>query len=190
MVKQTIVVKGMVCNRCMLAVQDALEELGLKNVVVTLGNVQYETESILDQLKIEDSLAKLGLSLLEDKATKLVKELKALIAHVYSGAFDFPGNFRFTKWIAEKLDTDYTIISDAFIVHENKTIEQYLIAYRIDKVKELFVYSNDTLADIAFKLNFSSVAHLSAQFKKQTGLTPSFFKTVKQEKDQVSSVTE
>ena len=109
---------------------------------------------------------------------------------VYNGEYDFPHGFRFSRLLAERLDKDYEAISDAFIKIENKTIEQYMIEFRINKVKELLVYSNLTLSDIAFKLNFNSVPHLSTQFKQQTGLTPSYFKELKKAKNQHSEQTD
>ena len=112
----------------------------------------------------------------------MVKEIKQFVAQVYSGDFDFPERFRFSEFVKQKLQKEYDIISDAFIASEKKTIEQYIIDYRINKVKEFLVYSNFTLSDIAFKLNFTSMAHLSAQFKQQTGLTPSFFRDIRKQK--------
>jgi len=183
MEKQTIFIKGMVCNRCLMTVKNELESLGHCSVDVSLGTVSFiRSAEAEDSYELEKRLSMLGFSLLEDKKTKMAKEVKSLIEEVYSGNFDFPVGFRFSKLVAERLGKDYDAISDAFIAVEKKTIEQYIIQYRINKVKEFLVYTTLTLSDIAFRLNFTSVAHLSTQFKQQTGLTPSYFKDIKKQK--------
>jgi AraC-like DNA-binding protein len=178
-----IFIKGMVCNRCVMTVKEELASLGHVNPQVGLGEVTvFNDDMALDNNELEKRLVALGFSLLEDRKMKIVKEVKALIEEVYSGEFDFPDNFRFTSFARTRLNKDYDAISDAFIARERKTVEQYIIGYRITKVKELLVYSQLTLSDIAFRLNFNSVAHLSTQFKQQTGLTPSYFKEIKKQK--------
>lgn len=179
-------IKGMVCNRCMMVIKKELESLGHFPVQIELGVVKIArpTEEV-DRAEVEQRLAFLGFELLEDRNEKLVREVKALVHEVYSGEFDFPDRFRFTAFAKERLNKDYDSISDAFIVLEKKTIEQYIIEFRIDKVKEYLVYSNYTLSEIAFRLNFNSAAHLSSQFKQHTGLTPSYFKEIKRQKVEV-----
>ena len=175
----------MVCNRCMMTVKSGLEDLGHQSVEVSLGEVSFTSSAIVyNHAELENRLSMLGFSLLEDKKIKMVKEVKMLVEEVYGGDFDFPDGFRFSRLLTERLGKDYDTISDAFISTEKKTIEQYMIGFRIDKVKELLVYSSLTLSDIAFKLNFNSAAHLSTQFKQQTGLTPSFFKEIKRKKEE------
>jgi len=187
MEKQTISIKGMVCNRCMMTVKNELESLGHRSVSVSLGAVSFISSTALHtQDELEKRLSLLGFSLLEDKKVKMVKAVKALIEEVYSGNYDFQDGFRFSRLLTERLCKDYDVISDAFIAAENKTIEQHIIEYRINKVKELLVYTTNTLSDIAFRLNFNSAAHLSAQFKQQTGLTPSFFKEIKKQKTEAA----
>ena len=181
MEKKTLLIKGMVCNRCMMTVKSVMENLGYQSIEVSLGEVSFSDLSYNHQ-ELENRLSELGFSLLEDKKNKMVNEIKKLVGEVYNGEFDFPDNFRLSRFLAERLDKDYEILSDAFIGIEKKTIEQYMIEFRINKVKEFLVYSNCTLSDIAFKLNFNSVAHLSTQFKQQTGLTPSYFKEIRKEK--------
>ncbi|TKK71996.1 helix-turn-helix transcriptional regulator [Ilyomonas limi] len=184
--QSTIFIKGMVCNRCVLTVKNELERLGHVPAQVTLGEVTiWNKEEALNHLELERRLSLLGFSLLEDKKTKVVKELKVLVEEVYCGNFDFPNGFRFSNLVRERLNKDYEAISDAFIAMEKRTIEQYIIEFRINKVKEFLVYTPLTLSDIAFKLNFNSVAHLSTQFKQHTGLTPSFFKEVRKQKTEV-----
>ena|SRR5687767_14804038 len=183
MEKHTILIKGMVCNRCMMTVKSELENIGYQSVEVSLGEASFTSSpTTYNQKELEKRLSMFGFSLLEDKKTKIVSEVKNLLEEVFNGEFDFPEGFRFTRLLTDRLDKDYETISDAFIKIEDKTIEQYMIEYRINKVKELLVYSNLTLSDIAFKLNFNSVPHLSTQFKQHTGLTPSYFKELKKAK--------
>ncbi|RYF86473.1 MAG: helix-turn-helix domain-containing protein [Chitinophagaceae bacterium] len=186
---QTIPIKGMVCKRCLLTVENELLALGHTSVKATLGEVSYMAGENNDLAVIEERLSRLGFSLLEDKKAKMTNEVIRLIEEVYSGDYDFPHRFRFSELVKQRLQKDYDAISDAFIATEKKTIEQYIINYRITKVKELLVYSNLTLADIAFKLNFHSVAHLSTQFKQQTGLTASFFKEIKRQKEETAAAS-
>jgi AraC family transcriptional regulator len=180
--QQTIFLKGMVCNRCLMTVETELQEMGHTPVKLSLGEVSYISNKAQSPAALEERLTLLGFSFLEDKKVKMTKEVKKNLEKVYSGDFDFPDNFRFANLIKQQFQKDYDTISDAFIATEKKTIEQYIIEFRINKIKEYLVYTNLTLADIAFKLNFNSIAHLSAQFKQQTGLTPSFFKNVKRQK--------
>jgi len=179
---QTISVKGMVCRRCQMTVETELQEMGHTPVKVSLGEVTFIPGDEHDLAALEERLNVLGFRLLEDKKLKMTKDVKQLVEEVYGGNYDFPERFRFTDLVKQRFQKDYASISDAFIASEKKTIEQYIIDYRINKVKEFLVYSGLTLADIAFKLNFNSVAHLSAQFKQYTGLTPSFFKAIRKQK--------
>lgn len=181
-----LLIKGMVCNRCVMVVNEALEEMGQYPEHVALGEItMLAGDNIIDKEKLEQRLAAHGFSLLEDPKTKTVNEIKSLVAEVYSGDFDFPEKFRFSNLLNTRLDKGYETARDIFIAMENKTLEQYIIEFRINKVKEFLVYSTLTLADIAFRLNFNSVAHLSTQFKQQTGLTASYFREVKKQKDGV-----
>jgi AraC family transcriptional regulator len=182
MEQQTIFIKGMVCQRCVMTVETELQEMGHTPVKVSLGEVSFITNEAHDLAVLEERLSRLGFDLLEDKKAKMTKKVKQFVEEVYGGDFDFPERFRFSELVKQRLQKDYETISDAFIATEKKTIEQYIIEYRINKVKEFLVYSNLTLSDIAFKLNFNSVAHLSTQFKQQTGLTPSFFRDIKKQK--------
>ena len=151
-------------------------------VNISLGEVSFIPNDAQNQEVLQRRLASLGFGLLEDKKVSMTKEVKQLVEEVYSGDFDFPERFRFAELVKQRFQKDYEGISDAFIATEKKTIEQYIIDYRINKVKEFLVYSDLKLADIAFKLNFNSVAHLSSQFKQQTGLTPSYFKEIRRTK--------
>lgn len=178
-----VLIKGMVCQRCISTVKETLNKAGFETKNVQLGEVIMS--SMLDRQEIkllEERLKPFGFSLVEDKREKITEQVKALLKEVYSGDFDFPVSFRFSDLLTAKLEMEYEKISAAFSETEKITLEKYQIEYRTEKVKEFLVYTNDTLADIAFKLNFSSVAHLSRQFKQQTGLTPSYFKNLRQQK--------
>ena len=183
--RATFFIKGMVCRRCEMVIEEELKDLGHEPVQVKLGEVTVLNNDKFDKAELEKRLAALGFSLLEDRKVKTVKEVKALVEEVYNGDYDFPDNFRFSNLVSKRCNKDYDAISDVFIAQEKKTLEQYIIDFRINKVKEYLVYSNLTLSDIAFKLNYNSVSHLSAQFKQYTGLTPSYFKEVRRKKTEV-----
>ena len=173
----------MVCERCIFAVKETFKDLGIEVIEVGLGEVTLASNPEINQSLIEERLKLSGFTLLQDKNLKLLKEAKALVAEVYSGNFDFPNGFRFSALATERLASNYDAISAAFTVIEQTTMEKYIIDYRINKIKELLVYTDNTLADIAFALGFSSVSHLSKQFKSHTGLNPSYFKEIKTNKD-------
>lgn len=181
MQKTKLIVKGMVCNRCVMVISSELQSLGYSTENIKLGEINIMNEEI-DLNKVEERLSSLGFSLVQDQRVKLVDEVKKMVEDVYSGEYDFPNNFRFSDLVKNRWN-NYEMISNAFIAVEKKTLETYIIQYRLDRAKESLVYTNDTLADIAFKLNYNSVAYLSAQFKRITGLTPSHFKEIKKERN-------
>jgi AraC family transcriptional regulator len=179
-------IKGMVCNRCVMVIHEVLADMGYQSVKVELGEITFpENSYFIDMQQLEERLAINGFSVLEDRNAKTINEIKNLVAEVYSGDFDFPEKFRFSNLLYNRLNKAYEPARDIFIAMQKQSLEQYIIEYRINKVKELLVYSTLTLADIAFRLNFTSVAHLSTQFKQQTGLTPSFFRGIKNQKADV-----
>ena len=170
-------IKGMVCQRCIDVVSKEFNTIGLAPVQISLGKVTMEAPLAEEHFqKIEGQLKSFGFDLLEDRKVKTVRDVKQLVTKVYSGNYDFPYSFRFSDLIQKELNRDYDVISSMFSEVMHKTLERYIINYRIGKVKEFLVYSSLTLSDIAFKLNFSSVAHLSRQFKEVTGINPSQFK--------------
>jgi AraC family transcriptional regulator len=179
--QQTVFIKGMVCNRCITTVTQELQQLGIELDEVNLGEVKFAVHApFTDHDALNNKLAPLGFSVLQNKRSKLVKEVKQIAAEVYSGEFDFPHHFRFSDLLAQRLEKEYDFISQQFSAEEGTTIEKFVIDYRIEKIKEMLVYTSLTLADISFQLGFSSVAHLSRQFKQQTGLNPSHFKAMRQ----------
>ena len=179
--QQTVFIKGMVCNRCITTVTQELQQLGIELDEVNLGEVKFAVKApFTDYHSLNKKLEPLGFHVLENKRSKLAKEVKQIAADVYSGEFDFPHRFRFSDLLAQKLEKEYDFISQQFSAEEGITIEKFVIEYRIEKIKELLLYTSLTLADISFQLGFSSVAHLSRQFKQQTGLNTSHFKAMRQ----------
>lgn len=173
----------MVCNRCNMVVELELKKLNLTPLSVTLGEVSIK-EDINDSQKQEISnvLLSLGFELIDDKRSRLIEQIKTSIVDLihYSGDSELKVNL--SDFLSEKINHDYNYMSNIFSEVEGTTIEKYLIAQKIERVKELLVYDELTLSEIADQLNYSSVAHLSSQFKKTTGLTPSHFKQIGNEK--------
>ncbi len=169
----------MVCIRCQLVVKSELEKLGLKYHYVRIGeadiigDIQQEQ---LEQLKV--NLKKAGLSLMDNRKSILVEKIKNVIIElVYYREDQIKVNL--SDYLSEKLNYDYTYLANLFSEVKGLTIEKFYLTHRIEKVKELIVYDELNLSEIAYKMHYSSVAHLSNQFKKYTGLTPTHFKNLK-----------
>ena len=179
----TIHIKNMVCGRCIKSVSNIFEQVGINPDSVELGLVKLKNELDKEQeKKIRVLLEAEGFELLDDQKTKLIEEIKRIIIGLvhYSNLDEMNKNL--SAYLSEKLNRDYHYLSSLFSSVENKTIEQYFILQKIEKVKEWLVYDEFSLSEISFKLGYSSVAHLSAQFKKVIGLTPSHFKQIGQKK--------
>jgi AraC-like DNA-binding protein len=175
-------IRNMVCNRCIMVVQAELEKMGHQPSHVSLGEVTLE-QDITDQEKkqLDERLQSLGFAIIDDKKSQLIEKIKTLIIElVHQQNSHLKTNL--SDWLISHLHHDYTYMTNLFSEVEGTTIEKYFIAQKIEKVKELLVYDELTLSEIAFQLNYSSVAHLSSQFKKVTGLTPSHFKAIREEK--------
>lgn len=170
-------IRNMVCHRCKLAVESELQKAGLTPVNIELGEVSIAEDHIeKDTLQqLQHSLQQLGFELLDDKKQKLIEQIKTFIIQLVHYN-DEPLKKKYSQLIQEHLHHDYSYLSNLFSEVEGITIEQYIIHQKIEKVKELLVYDELSLNEIAFQLNYSSAAHVSAQFKKVTGLTPSEFK--------------
>src|SRR6476620_4913640 len=150
-------IKGMVCHRCIIVVKKELEALGIIPSKVALGEVTIISALNEPDLAVIDARLKpLGFSLLEDIRVRVVREVKQLVEQVYSGHYEFSDPFRFSNLINKEFHRDYNSVSGLFTLLEQQTIEQYIINYRIEKVKEYLVYTQLTLSEIAYKLNFSS----------------------------------
>jgi AraC family transcriptional regulator len=175
----TLYIKNMVCNRCITAIKQELEKLHLHPKEIILGEVELEkspTKKQSDQLN--SRLKELGFELLDDQKKKQIEVVKnLLIRKVQEGEME--EHFSLSEFLSKSLNKDYTHITRLFSEVESITIEQFFILQKIEKVKEWLKYNEFTLSEIAWKLGYSSVAHLSAQFKKVTGLTPSEFKKLR-----------
>ena len=166
----------MVCNRCIMVVRQEFEKEGLHPVDVSLGEVELTKEPAASTIeKIGKSLNQLGFEILDDSKKKIIEKIKNIIIEQvhYNKAED---RFNLSQVLSSSLHKDYSYLSNLFSEVEGTTIEKYFINQKIERVKELLVYDELSLSEIAFHLGYSSVAHLSAQFKKITGLTPSYFK--------------
>lgn len=169
----------MVCIRCEMVVKSELEKLGLKYISVKIGEVEIKEELSPEQRgKLNIALKKSGLELLDDKKSMLVEKIKNVIIELVHYTED-QIKVNLSEYLCKKLNYDYTYLANLFSEVKGTTIEQFFIAHRIERVKELLVYDELNLTEIADKLHYSSVAHLSYQFKKVTGLTPSHFKQLK-----------
>ncbi len=175
-------IKYMVSLRCKMVVKEELKKLGLHYVVIELGSVEVLENITPDQrLKLKDSLLKSGLELLDDKKSILIEKIKAVIIEMIHYSDELP-KVNYSDYISEKLSYDYTYLANMFSEVKGITIQQFIIIHKIEKVKELLLYDELNLTEIAYKLHYSSVAHLSNQFKKITGLSPSFYKQLKQKR--------
>lgn len=173
-------IKNMVCNRCIRVVDQELKSLGLTADSISLGKVELAHEIGPEQKKaLKERLSEAGFELLDDKGSKVIDKIKTLlITLVHYDKDKKPGYVRYSDFLEKELGMDYSGLSKLFSEVEGVTIEQYLISQKIERVKELLVYDELTASEIAYQLGYSSVAHLSAQFKKITGLTISAFKTL------------
>ena len=169
-------IKNMVCNRCIMVVTREFEKAGLKPAEVKLGEVMLNTEPTEAQLQnINNELKELGFEILGDQKQKEIDRIKTLlIEKIQSGEIE--EHFVLSDFLRKKLNNDYSQVSRLFSEVEGVTLEQFFILQKIEKVKEWIAYGELTLSEVAWKLGYSSVAHLSSQFKKVTGFTPSEIK--------------
>ncbi len=169
----------MVSLRCKMIVKSELDRLGLEYNIVELGEVEIKHDipiELLEELKL--SLLRSGLEIMEDKKSILIEKIKNLIVELIHYNDELP-KINYSAYLAEKLNYDYNYLSNLFSEVKGITIEHFIIAHKIERAKELLIYNQLTLTEIADLLHYSSVSHLSNQFKKVTGLTPTFFKKMK-----------
>jgi len=175
-------IKNMVCSRCILVVKSKLLKLGLNPISVGLGEVELkENISKQQKEKLAKNLQLLGFELIDTKKSKTIERIKNLIivlVHQKNNQL----TTTLSNYLSKDLLQDYNTLSNLFSEVEGITIEQYFIAQKIEKVKELLMYNELSLSQIAFQLNYSSTAYLSNQFKKVTGFTPTYFKQLKDKK--------
>lgn len=172
----------MVCSRCRTVVQSELEKAGIKFLSVDLGEVEVLTKPKDKQLaKLKEGLLHHGFELIDDKKSRVIEKIKNHIVYLVHHSDEIL-KLKLSDYLSDKLRYDYNYLSNLFSEVEDTTIEKYYIAQRIEKVKELLVYDELSLSEIADKLGYSSVAYLSGQFKKITGFTPSHYKSLKEHK--------
>jgi len=177
-------IKYMVSLRCKLLVKAELEKLGQKKALVELGMVELFDEISRQDLELlKANLLRSGLELLDDKRSILVEKIKSIIIALIHHTDELP-KVNYSDYISEKLDYDYTYLANTFSEVKGITIQHFIIMHKIERVKELILYDELSLSEIAYKMHYSSAAHLSNQFKKITGLTPSFFKQLKEKRNQ------
>jgi len=171
-------IKNMVCNRCITAVRQELDSLNFKTISVNLGVAELVKEPTSIQLNVlNERLIKLGFELLDDQKHKLIENIKnLLIQKIQNNQVD--ENFSLGKFLSKALNKEYSSTSRLFSSVAGYTIEQFFILQKLEKVKEWLIYEEMTLSEISWRLGYSSVAHLSGQFKKLTGLNPSQFKKI------------
>jgi len=172
-------IKYMVSLRCKLMVKEELRKIGLESTAIDLGVVEV-SQNITDEqrLLLRENLLKSGLELLDDNKSILIERIKNVITEMIHYS-DESLTENYSAYISEKLNYDYTYLSNMFSEVKGITIQQFIILNKIERVKELLLYDELNLTEISYKLHYSSVAHLSNQFKKITGLTPSYFKKMK-----------
>lgn len=169
----------MVSNRCKMAVKDELRKLGLHFIVVDLGEVEIMENISMDQREIlKANLLNSGLELMDDKKAMLIEKIKTVIIEMVHHSNEII-KVNFSDYLSEKMNHDYTYLSNLFSEVQGTTIEQFIISHKTERIKELIIYGELNITEIAWKMGYSSVAHLSSQFKKVTGLSPSHFKQMK-----------
>jgi AraC family transcriptional regulator len=172
-----IYIRNMVCNRCILAVRSELNKLGLHPLDVSMGEVEFYDDISKEQLSLINKALQLqGFELLDNKNGKLIEQIKKILIQEIYYPEENNQKLKFSVLLSQKLNKDYSTLSNLFSELEGMTIEQYTILLKIERVKELLVYNELSLGQIADLMNYSSISHLSSQFKKVTGLAPSSFK--------------
>ncbi len=172
-------IKFMVSNRCKNAVKEVLNDLGLHFIMVDLGEVEImEHLSGEQREQLQVALQYTGLELMDDKRAVLIERVKNTIIDMVHNSNE-PVKTKLSVYLSQKLNYDYTYMSNLFSEVQGTTIEQFLISHKIERIKELLIYDELNITEIAYAMNYSSVAHLSNQFKKVTGLSPSHFKKFK-----------
>lgn len=176
----------MVSLRCKMLVQSELKKLGLNYKSIELGQVEIEEDLTPPQLEeLNEALKRSGIELIEDKKSLLMEKIKVLILELIQFS-DEPLDIKLSEYLSKKLMHDYTYLSNMFSESQGITIEHFYIIHKVEFVKELLVYDELNISEIAWKLNYRSVSHLSNQFKKMTGLSPSFFKRIKKERRKIN----
>ncbi|MBE0673158.1 MAG: AraC family transcriptional regulator [Bacteroidales bacterium] len=174
-----IYIKYMVSHRCKLMVEEELKKLGIEYQTINLGVVETSNELPSEDLFIlKKNLLRSGLELLDDYRSILIEKIKNVVVEMIHHSDELP-KINFSDYLSEKLGYNYTYLANLFSEVQGMTLQQFIIIHRIERVKELLLYDELNLSEISYRLQYSSVAHLSGQFRKVTGLTPTFFKQLK-----------
>ncbi len=172
----------MVCNRCILVVQNELDKLGIEATNIKLGEITLKKDlTTKEREELENVLDPLGFQVIDDKKSRMIEKIKNVIIDLVHHQ-DNDAKTNLSDVLSDALHHDYNYLSNLFSDIEGTTIEKYFIAQKVEKIKELLVYDELSLSEIADRMNYSSVAYLSNQFKKVTGLTPSHFKQIREDK--------
>ncbi len=175
-------IKNMVCNRCIMVVSEIFNNAEIEDAKVQLGKVSVPAQIPENkQLEIQQKLQSVGFEIINDSKSRIIEQTKNIIVKIiYNYSSEIKTNY--SDYLADQLNLDYNYLSTLFSSIEGTTIEKYMINLKIERVKELLVYDEKTLSEIAYEMGYSSVAHLSGQFKKITGFTPSYFKKLGEQK--------
>jgi AraC family transcriptional regulator len=182
-----ILIKGMVCERCISVIKEGINALGHQVNAISLGKLILDSapdQAGLD--RIEKFLVKNGFEMISKRQQRIVNQVKEIISGVFGENIKYNSKLNFSSLLSESLHMNYDSISELFTQLEGTTLEQYIISRRLEKVKELLVYTEFTLTEIAYITGFSSINHLSRQFKEHTGLSPSHFKSVRSSKQMLA----
>lgn len=178
----------MVSLRCKMAVKEELRNLGLTSISIDLGMVEILEDMTNEQReRFEKNLLKIGLEILDDKRSILVEKIKTVIIEMIHYSDELPKE-NYSDYISRKLNYDYTYLANIFAEIKGITIQQFIILHKIEKVKELLLYDEYSLKEISYMLHYSSLAHLSNQFKKITGLSPSYYKKIKEKRKNLENL--
>lgn len=181
-------IKGMVCDRCKTVIHDELTKLGYSVDKISLGKITLSFELLEEESsRLNMLLKELGFELISSKEARVTNKVKEIVAEVFSGNSQTVFTQRFSSLFSEALNMNYDSISEIFTSFEGTTIEKYIISKRLEKVKELLVYTDLTMTEIAYIVGFNSINHLSRQFKELTGLPPSHFRTIRTTKAGLTS---
>lgn len=178
--KKDLHIRNMVCARCVMVVRDALQELGLTVSEVELGKAVVETDDSISYQKIDEKLKEFGFELIRSKNRKVVEQIKTRLIEYVQNLEESESLPKLSEYLSEELNQNYSSLSSVFSENEDITIEKYVIHLKIERVKELLSYGELTLSEIAWKLNYSSVAHLSGQFKQITGMSVTDYKKARE----------
>lgn len=174
--RQQLNIRNMVCPRCVMVVRDTLDEMGFEVIEVELGRAIVESEDEIPLEKVDEKLNEYGFELIRGKNRQLIEDIKTLLIEYVQGLEENEESSKLSDYLADKLNQHYSSLSSSFSELEDITIEKYLIHLKIERVKELLSYGELTLSEIAWKLNYSSVSHLSSQFKQITGMSVTDYK--------------